>query len=157
MAGKWAHLRGQFPTLDSVESFDEKRRAIYEGFEGKTVAELITHYNDLRTEKQALDAKLKELNTVLDVIERVVDTKLEDQDLESVTVDGSRWTRSPEPYPNVVDKHALRAWAQEHMPDALNLAHGTLKSVVKDALDKNEPLPPGVSVYVKPGLSMRRS
>lgn len=154
---KWAGLRGTYTSLDEDatrgEAFVEARKAL----EGHTLGHLTETYNTLYEQKQALNAQLSVLNLNLDALERTIDDRLAAAEMESATLHGYHWTRSPAPYPNVEDKHLLRAWCDEHMPDALSLQSGTLKAVVRAKLEAGEALPPGVTVYVKDEISRRKA
>jgi len=128
-----------------------------EALRGKSIDLLTAEYNILSEEKANVTTHLSAVNLQLAAYERVLDETLEQEHLESVKANGHTWTRSPEPYPKVEDAAALRAWAQRTMPDALALHSGTLKSVVKAALESGDVLPDGVTAYMKNGISRRRS
>ena len=155
--GKWTALRSTLPALPAEATYGDALMAECEVLRGKTIDALTAEYNILSEEKTAVSTHLSAVNLQLAAYERVLDETLEQENLESVKANGHTWTRSPEPYPKVEDAAALRAWAQRTMPDALALHSGTLKSVVKAALETGDVLPDGVTAYMKNGISRRRS
>lgn len=157
MAGKWAHLRGELPDYEDGQSRGELFLERLAALRGRPLDMLTSEYNELAERKATLNAELKEINQDLDVYERTIDDTLETQNLESVVANGYRWTRSPEPYPSVTDKQAVREWALEAMPDALTVQPQTLKAVAKSRLENGEAPPPGVGVWLKNAISRRRA
>ena len=155
--GKWTALRSTLPALPAEATYGDALMAECEVLRGKTIDTLTDTYNAFTEEKAGLTQELARVNLKLAAYERVLDETLEQENLESVKANGHTWTRSPEPYPKVEDAAALRAWAQRTMPDALALHSGTLKSVVKAALETGDVLPDGVTAYMKNGISRRRS
>ncbi len=155
--GKWTALRSTLPALPAEATYGDALTTACLILRGSSIDDLTADYNTLHEEKAALTQQLSDVNLRLAAHERVLDETLEQEHLESVKANGHTWTRSPEPYPKVEDAAALRAWAQRTMPDALALHSGTLKSVVKAALETGDVLPDGVTAYMKNGISRRRS
>lgn len=155
--GKWTALRSTLPALPAEATYGDALTTACLILRGSSIDDLTADYNTLHEEKAALTQQLSDVNLRLAAHERVLDETLEQEHLESVKANGHTWTRSPEPYPKVEDAAALRAWAQRTMPDALALHSGTLKSVVKAALENGDVLPDGVTAYMKNGISRRRS
>jgi len=155
--GKWTALRSKLPALPAEATYGDALMTMCESVRGMSLDELTSAYNAFVEEKAAFNEELSRVNLALAAYERVLDETLEQENLESVKANGHTWTRSPEPYPKVEDAALLRAWAQRTMPDALALHSGTLKSVVKAALENGDVLPDGVTAYMKNGISRRRS
>jgi hypothetical protein len=65
-------------------------------------------------------------------------------------------SRAEEPYPQVVDKAALLAWASEESPEIVGVQWNTLKATVKAALEDAQALPPGVDVFMKSTIRSTR-
>lgn len=155
---KWSHLEGTLPPLpEETGGYHDTIRALCAGYRGTPLATLTERHEAETLALDALKAQQSEISQRLEALTRVIEETMAAQELESVVIDGYRWTRTPEPYPTVKDKAANLAWARIHMPDALALHASTLKAVCKDALTKGDPLPDGVEVFLKPALSRRKS
>lgn len=149
MAGKWAYLKGQLPTLPADPSYGQALMAQIDTYRELPLAEIAAAYNDLDEELEEREQELKDLKLRREAAERAMDQKMDAAGLESVTAAGYRWTPKIEPYPQVKDKSALRVWIDEHMRDNLSLPFQTLKATVKAALEAGDELPPGVEVFLK--------
>ena len=155
--GKWDALRDKYPQLPAEASYDDAVYAEMDALQGLSLDALTSGYNDLQAEKDRLNAELSAVNLRLGAHERMIDRGLEGQGMDSAVLNGYRWTRSPAPYPKVTDKAALRTWAELHVPDALALHSGTLKSLVREALETGDTLPDGIDVYYDPAISRKRA
>lgn len=149
MAGKWAWLKDRFPALPADPSYGEALNTQAQQYRGLPLAEVAQLHIDLTEELSERQQEVKDLNMRIAAAEEVLDEKMKAEQLESAVIAGYRWTPTPEPYPQIKDRQAFRAWAGKHMSDNLTLHHGTLKSVVKEALEENKPLPDGVEVFHK--------
>ncbi len=153
MASKWAHLKDQFPALPMAPAYGDVLTAQMEAFRAMPMAQVAEEYNDLAEELAEREQEVKELKLKLEAAERVLDQQMEATGLDSAVIAGYRWTPKVEPYPLVTDKSVLRDWVDSHMPDNLALPFQTLRSVVKDALEAGDQLPPGVDVFLKRSFS----
>lgn len=160
MASKWSFLKDRYPQAplsDDRRYVDQVATNLRE-YSDLTLVELAHLYDDLFERKDQIDRELQDVKARLDATASLVGARLDDQGLESVVINGYRWTPVYDPYPSVRDKAKLRAWAADHMPDNLTLHPQTLRAVVRDALDPDAgsfELPPGVDIFVK--RSFRRT
>lgn len=143
--GKWSKLATEFPALP----YDEKVRAQADALRGTSIDGLTSAINDERLAKERLEDELKATNTNLEALYVALEEARLAANLDGFSANGYRWTPTIEPYPQVKDRVALRAWADEHIPEGLQLPWQTLRSMTKDALETGEPLPEGVEVYMK--------
>jgi hypothetical protein len=158
--GKWSYLKKELPKLPDDPTYEEAIAAKMDAMrldpktkKPRTLAQLA----DLYQATQVEEARIKELETANNlnvlVLERIITGKMEDQGTDQIrTTDGQRFSEKIEPYAQVKDRAALRTWAEEHMPDNLQLLWQTLNATVKAALEKGEPTPPGVEVFYKKSL-----
>ena len=156
MAGKtkWGHLKGQYPELvNENTSYQDKLDAAVSALKGSAISDLTLQINTKKDEKSVLEERLKYVGFSIEVAERALAQAMDLAGFDSVVSNGYTWTPTVEPYPQVKDKAALRAWAGEHANEALSLNPQTLKSIVKESLELNEPLPEGVAVYLKSSFS----
>lgn len=153
--GTWTKLKksNRFQPLPEDPKRWEVLRKIVDELRGSSLQSLAESLNGFEERKEALTAELKEVNLKIDGYERALGQLMESQGLESVVMAGYRWTPKPEPYAQVADPVAFNAWVREHMPDALSLNERVRQSLVKKAIEKNEPLPPGLDVYMKESFS----
>jgi hypothetical protein len=156
MAGKtkWGHLKGQLPEWESPnKEHNDKVRSAVEALRGTAVSDLTLQINQKEDEKDALEARLKYVKFSIEVAEGALAVAMKLAGFESVVSNGYTWTPTGEPYPSIEDKQAFLAWAHEHAAEALTLHDKKMKSIVKEALDTNEPIPPGIKVFFKSTFS----
>jgi len=157
MASKWAHLKEKLPALPVDPSYEEALVSQMAVYQGMNLAYVAQEYNDLEEELAEREKEIQRMKLQLEAASRVLGQKMEDASLESAVMAGYKWTPKFEPYPQVKDKAALRAWVDDHMSDNLSLPFMTLKSVVKDALEAGDELPPGVEVFLKRSFSRTKA
>ena len=155
--GKWSHLKGKLEPLPLPQSDWTTRLLAMTDALVKTsnLGELAADYEITDAEIKLLEKTVKERRLALDATSRAMLQLMEKQNLDSVTLGGYKWTPSPEPYPQVVDRVALRTWAEENeMEDILASPHQTLKALVKISLDpkNDEPMPAGIDLFLKTGF-----
>lgn len=156
--GKWSKLDGTLPEAPQDQSErTQKLFAACDELAGTPVPELAKILSDAKQAKDAVKEAEKEANFNLEVAERAMIFAMKQAGIESIVVDGYRFTPSPEPYPQVTDKKALLDWALEHMRDNLSLHPSTLSAIVKQALEGQGELPPGVDVFLKRSVSRTKS
>lgn len=157
MASKWASLKTQYPALPADPTHAEALAVAAEAWAGKPLADVAEAYNEAREIKESLEEDLSKQNVTVEALLRVLTDALEAAGLTSIRTDRYSFSTSPEPYPSVIDRPALRAWSQVHMPDSLALPWQTLASVTKAALESGEAIPPGVEVFIKTKLTRRKA
>lgn len=120
---------------------------------------LCERYNKARILKDKFDAVSSILDGEIQAMTRLFVERFEDDGVTSCTFDsGISIGTSEEPYPQVKDKVKFLAWIHEKgLAGLLTLNPQTMASLVKDRLigKVNEPLPPGVEVFMKPKLTRR--
>jgi hypothetical protein len=152
--GKWSSFKGKLEEpIKGDGKYIDRINARLGVVATRTLDQLTSDFNETREAKDACAKTLKEHEFELEVLTRAIVKRMEDENTESVTKHGYRWTPSPEPYPQVKDKLALRKWVDEFMPDNLSLPAATLEATVKAKLEVGDELPPGVDVFMKTGLS----
>lgn len=107
----------------------------------------------LRDISDATTAFKSAVNLVEEAIEQqLIDTLLEeDVDSLSITGTGKTISSSPEPYPQVKDREALRMWvdADDDLRLSMQLPYKTLEGLVKRMLHDGKAVPPGVECYIR--------
>ena len=157
--GKWSettkHLQ---PLPDPDTPYFQRLAQRADELMGTDLDALAQLYGRADETRQALERQTSDVTLERDAIGRAMLRKMEDANLDSVVTGGYRWTPSPEPYPQVKDRVALREWAtQNGMEDALAIPHQTLKATVKAALENHEALPEGIEIFVKTTFSRRKA
>jgi hypothetical protein len=152
--GKWSALAEKFPELP----YDEVLQRHAEGLAASaTVSDLTELINETRTAKDEIEASLKATTAELEIQSRALLMVMARDHLESVVANGYKWTPKIEPYPQITDRAALRAWVDRMMPEALTLPFQTLTSNVKAALEGSGPMPEGVDVFLKKSFTRTKS
>ena len=157
MAGKtkWGYLKDKYPVLENPSAaYEQKIRDAVDALRGTAIGDLTLQIRTKEDEKDVLKERLKFVEFSIEVAERALAVAMKDAGFDSVVSQGYTWTPTGEPYPQVKDKAALRAWAEEHASEALTLNAQTLKSITKEAIELNQPTPDGVEVYWKPSMSV---
>lgn len=155
--GRWSHLKGVYPEKPDDPSRAAALHEATDAYRGRPIAVLGGLLTDLAETQQAQAAQLKATEFEIEAVERAICHAMDLAGLDSTVTGGYRLTPSAEPYPNVVDRVAQRAWAEIHVNDALAIPHQTLKALTKAALADSTPLPDGIAVYMKTTLSRTKS
>lgn len=155
--GKWDSLKTLYPALPTDPTHAEALAVAAETWANKPLAEIAAAYDAAREEKEALDEELSRKNVTLEALKRVLVGALENAQLTQIRTARYSFSTSVEPYPTVKNKPALREWAGENMSDSLAIPWQTLKSVVKNALENGEEVPPGVEIFVATNLTRRKA
>ena len=150
---KWSRFKHKYPNL----LYDEaKEQAILEvlPYPSETLADQINAHED---EIEKLRDQLAELEFQLEIREQALLRQMEKIGTDRLHLSGYSWSDSPEPYPTVVDRAAVRDWAIARGDEDLLTVHwGTLKALTKEALEQNKKIPSGVEVFIKHKLSRRK-
>lgn len=119
------------------------------------VGEQIDRMVELRGVKEDLEAELRDVKKEIEEIEYLMIEEMDRLGLDSVKNDKATLTKKVEMYPSVVDLAALIKAAYEHnKPELLQRRVG--KAAFEDFFDEFNEYPPGVDVYQKSKLNMRR-
>jgi hypothetical protein len=168
---KWEHLRERFKRLpldlkfaDDV-SFREKVDAIKAALLDKTKQELAEIYNEAWEADDIVKAEQKEINAYFEALELLLVEHMDEASEQAFKLkSGESFVRGDEPYVNVKDKDALRAWFKEQgQEEILNPHHSTLTAIVKGILEQPidpltgqaKPLPAGIDIFMKATVKRR--
>jgi len=119
------------------------------------IGELIDKMFELREKKRELNEQIKTINDAIETLEQSVIAHME---LEGITrATGTKATASikADVYPSVVDKEAFAEWLVKNkrfelLPARVNAAP------VREMLKEENITPPGVEVFTKTRLNLRR-
>ncbi len=151
MRGEWGHLDGKYP--EKPNENEEKIRGAVDLLKGTSISDLTAQINVKKDEKKVLDERLKYVNFSIEVAERALKQAMDFAGFESVVSNGYMWTPGVVPYPSVEDNAAFLEWAHAEASETLTMHSGKMATIVKACLESNEPLPPGVKLYLKPKFS----
>lgn len=157
--GKWSHLEKEGIPEKPREQNERTKRLFQEvdKLKLKSLDEVAHALLEGQARKKRAAEEEKEANFEIEVAEITLRKLLKAQGLDSVVMRGHRFTPEPAPWPQVKDKHALLEWAKENMPDEIQMHASVLLRTVKQALDGEGELPPGVDVYFSSGISVTKS
>lgn len=107
-------------------------------------------YRDLS--KQADEAKAKH-----DQLQHKLIEMFQGLGVESIRVDGTLFVPSVTHYGSIQDRDAFTEWAELEMPELLEPRERKqlLNEMVRDKIEANEELPPGVGSYPREVISQR--
>lgn len=155
--GKWAWLKGKYPTLPEDPTFKEVVAAAQAQHRGKTLAELAETYAVIEAQKEKATADISGHNADLEALERLMQDALEAQDIEFVKVAGRRISSHTEVTAKVTDPEQFNTWAREHMADNYSIPYQTLQASVKRDLEAGHALPPGIEVFTHQNVSCKKA
>lgn len=156
---KWESFKGKLPVF--VEP-DADRRAqilnVKKSFSDMPNAELMLQMRDLKYEKKELEECLKGKQLILDSIVELLAERFENSGTQSTKIaTGELFYLSDEPYTKVLDPKQTNEWViQEGMDELRQVPWQTMNGIVKERLEKGEKLPPGVEVFMKTTVVMRK-
>lgn len=162
MSSKWAHLRGKYPAKPAEASFEERVAARTAGYVDYSIPSLADEFVDLKQWKSGVEEQVEELNVVLEALQRVLLEKLEAQGLSSAeTSSGQKLNTKVEVYPHVVDGEAFSGYLKANPDlDYIRKPHpASLAAYVRGLLEegKDSEVPPGVSVYLKTTVGVKKA
>lgn len=85
--------------------------------------------------------------------------RMDAEEADSHKTRGILFARSGKQYAQIQDRASFIEWAKVHEPDLVKEAERSaeLNALVRQRLDDNEPLPPGVGFYVRENVSVRKA
>lgn len=107
--------------------------------------------DDAKSEYEALKAECDEMEASL--LER-----MESEEVDSMKTNGLNYVPAQTPYGSVNDRAEFIKWAQENGQEELlevKERKKLINQIARRHLDDGEPLPPGMSFYVKDYISIR--
>jgi hypothetical protein len=114
-----------------------------------------------QAKKDANEAK-KAADAAFEEAERRLIIRMESEEAESHRADGRNFTPTRTTYGQIQDRAAFIAWAMAQEGDEvgedetlyeIKERKGLVSELVRERLDNGEPLPPGVTFYVKEYVS----
>lgn len=116
---------------------------------GQSPAAFASAYIEVRRLKEELEAHLKAVNLYELSIRQLMEERYQVEDVENLKLsDGTSVRVQKEPYAQVKDKAAYRAWCIENGYESeMTLPWQTTNGIVKELLEKGEPEPPGIAVF----------
>lgn len=118
--------------------------------DAKNLRELKIARDEAKAAFEALDKDYKSREAAF--IER-----LQQEDVDSIKVDGINFVPSETIYGQVQDRSAFVEWAKVHAPELIEDRERKqlVNGLVREHLDNGEVMPPGLSFYVKEYVSLR--
>lgn len=100
-------------------------------------------YDDLKAQREQDEVALIE--------------RMDGEGVESIKSDGTLFSPTETQYGQIQDRTIFVEWAQEYAPELLETKErkGLINEKVRECIDNGEPLPPGMSFYVKQYISQR--
>lgn len=128
---------------------------------GGLIGQDFTQFRAMRDLASAVDALVKTIKEDRDAFERTLYYRMEDEDVDSQKSGGFLFSRPEHPtvYAQIQDKTRFIAWAKKHDPDLVRdePRKGDLNTLVRQRLDDNQGLPPGIGWYDDKGISVRKA
>jgi hypothetical protein len=154
--GKWAWLRGKYPELSEEPEYEDVVAASRRRYEGRTLAELAACLNTLEEIKEIQERYVSSTNADIAAVEQLMQKRFDVEQTESIRVGGYAFAPKAEPVASVEDAVAWLEHVRETQPEILTVHYQTMQSIVKQALEANEALPPGVKINVRTTISRRK-
>lgn len=157
--GKWDGFKDKYPALpDDPKRADALRKVLDERRE-QPIAEIVAAHDAADARRAELEDQISQATLERDACRILMRGYCETTKQQRLTIDGFNYTPSSEPYPVVIDKAAFMEHARTAAPELLSYAHGTLKTVIKSALEGKDgfSVPPGVDVFMAPTFSRTKA
>ncbi len=160
MPSKYSAYKGKFPKqqIEPTDGNSEKiqkalRQLIDSGVDRRFV---LKQFKELRLERDALKERTTDNGIELKARELWLLEFMEDEQITQLKDDeGFSFSDNPEPYASIRDHSEFEPWAEkEGVKELYTLNHQTLNKVVKDRILNNQPIPPGVDVFMKNKIRM---
>lgn len=127
-----------------------------------TLAEDAKELTRLRAVEKELTDQAKDAKAERERFERAFMTRLEAEETDGVRTGGKLYTPTKTIYGSVTDRDAFLAWAKAQEGEGnddetlyeIKERKGLVSELVRERLDNDEPLPPGVGFYVKEYVSV---
>lgn len=111
----------------------------------------------LKAEATSADQIAKDLKSQAKAAEIAVINRMEDEDTDTIKVDGTLFVPTETTYGNVNDRALFIEWALENAPELVEYKERPklVNETVRECLDNNQELPPGLDFYQKQYVSQR--
>jgi hypothetical protein len=151
--GKYTSVLRGLPAYQGEDaSFTEKVIAKRIEIGALTATQAAAGYAAARAKKDKHDEEGGKINVELAAWESAMHEAFEMEGITSCTLTtGEHISTYPEPYAQVADPNAFRAWCmdQEGLGERMQLAWATTNSIAKERLLAGEEPPPGIKIFVK--------
>lgn len=123
----------------------------------QTLADDLIDLRGLKAARDALNAEYKEADRRFREKQDKVLNRMEVEQTESQRVDGTLFVPTETVYGQVQDREAFIAWAEQNDEELFERKERAqlLNQLVREKIDNGEPLPDGVSFYVKKYIGQR--
>lgn len=147
--GKWSKLKDKLVRFAEEPSYQSKIDAIKPLFPADRLGRCEELVN-LKKAKEIHEEEIKDINLKLASLDQLLVEDLETMGETKVANGLGTFSIKDVPYAKVVDQPAFLAWIrQEGLEEILTVNYNTMAAMAKDRLEKNEPLPAGVGVFMK--------
>lgn len=155
---KWEGLKGNLPKWQGDDiDYIQKVQGVKTVLSEKSNKELTEILFTTKSQIEELKEQLSDANLTYDASQRLLAERFEADGTTSIKNELGTFYIQDEPYSQVVDKEAINIWIiQNGMDELRQPPWQTLNAIVKQRLENGEPVPPGVDVYMKTKVVMRR-
>lgn len=163
MSGRWAHLKGVYPErVNGDEGYEARVVTAQETLVKLSIPQLADNFMVLRETKEQYEAGIADVNVSLEATQRQLMERLEAQGLTKAETSGGQvLSTRVEVYPSVTDPEAFTAHLRQTPDlDYLRKPHpASLAAYVRGLLEegKDDEVPPGVSVYLKTTVGVKKA
>jgi hypothetical protein len=144
---KWTHLRDKFPR--EVETYSDAVALNRESYEGLALDGLLREWNAEEQENALIERRLSDTNARIAALSSLAFEKMDAADIETLTVGDGKFSRKTDVSAKPVDKAALLAWFQTHMPEMVTVHSATITSQTKLAIESGGDVPDGVEITLR--------
>jgi hypothetical protein len=149
---------GCMPTLEEVSNGQIGTCKHGIQYEAMSKLELCQEIDDTDNEKDAIEAKLKAINTRREALNQLVLAILEDDGDTKISNAYGTFYIQDEPYTRVENKRDYLAWIREKkLEDLLTVPWQSTNAQAKDLLQKGQDPPPGLKIFIKSTVKRRNA
>lgn len=165
-ARAWEGFKGKIPQWEGEGDWMERVRRRKEEFllGSENTEKLETNVDigrfmvGLSARKEEISDEEKEINLNLEALQQILSERFENEGMQSMRLtSGHLLYLQDEPYAKVDDKDKTNQWFVEQDMDVMRQVPWTsLNALVKERMKNLQPLPDGVSVYMKTSVKVRK-
>lgn len=160
MPGKYSSLRTQLPRFEQPPDYQQQVDGVKLNYRAVAVQGLQDYANILmhrKAEKARLEEKIKEQNLCIEAVSQLLLEGFEEAGMSKAQYPevGTVYLQD-EPYTSTEDKERLLGWVRDQHPEMLTVQWQTLNAWAKECLVQGQDLPPGVKVYLKTSVKLRK-
>jgi hypothetical protein len=157
--GKWSKLKSSLVRFTQPVTWQQQIDKFKHGEYGKlTRQQLCAEYLRVDKEKELAKERISGLNTREEALNQLLLDHLETEGDSSIRNEFGTFYIKDDPYCSVEDRAAYSSWIrQEGMEELLTVNYQTTSGLVKTRLEAGEPIPPGITVFMKSTIGHRKS